>query len=662
MKNKLLLLITGTVLAMTLSCKDDDPESNKDSNKEPSLLVSPSANYIVFNHDGQKATSDGEDIGLSFKVETNQNDWDVSSDQNWLTVTKVSIARYFSLSANPVLTTSAPQPAKVTVTAGNATPIIINVQQIGQDPALIVTPDNRTIVFSVTGKSATSDDIPITPTFAVVTNEGTWDAKSNKDWVKVVKEGNTFSLSTDANNIDAPNPDAFVTVTGVAAEPVVISVTQSTEFFLQIDPRPITNMEVVEFNTEKQTSTIRITWGEPLSGSINSLVRYKRRSTGEPIEEIVANSQTQTTLTDVGNRFNHPDDILYVSTVIGGVQEDIETLTKEEQLAQFLATGSRVENTVYDGSATQITFSYINQEKVFRLTGKDEEGNRTYTSNRVADLSPARQNTSLKAIFKDNQTGTIDGNYSLTQNTIIGTFDFNTATGNCNLQYTVKNNTGNYTVNETLVPKTTPLEKDVVKPFGDMRATIPGDNNTELANVSYDFGGLSDGMIARNSRMWITGETTANGESIYSKSFTIDIHEPMIVTRIISVPMTITALDDVFTGFNVVKLEIWGVAELDDSKLGNAAYWEDNVDPSGTFKADWEYLGLYEVERLDKRTGWTQDDQTVLSNEGYHIVIDGSKVPVRYLRIFNREHIPWNNRPVPWGFAEMSIFGYPQQK
>ena len=95
------------------------------------------------------------------------------------------------------------------------------------------------------------------------------------------------------------------------------------------------------------------------------------------------------------------------------------------------------------------------------------ERNNWYASNRVADLSPARQNTSLQAIFKDNQTGIVGGNYILTQNDITGNFDFNAATGNFNLQYTVKNNTGNYTVNKTLVPKTTTIEMEVAKPFGD---------------------------------------------------------------------------------------------------------------------------------------------------------------------------------------------------
>jgi len=659
MKNKFLLLIAGSVLALTLSCKDDDPESEKESNKEPSLMVNPSANFIVFNHDGQSASSNGEAISLSFKVETNQSDWDVESDQQWLTVTKMAIARYFSLSANPVLTTTSPLPAKVTVTAGNATPIIINVQQIGQEPALIVTPDNRTLVFSVTGKSATSDDIPITPTFAVVSNEGTWDAKSNKDWLKVVKEGNTFSLSTDANNIDSPNAEAIVTVTGLDAEPVVITVAQSTEFFLQIDPRPVTNLEVVEFNPESNTSTVKLTFGEPLEGSIETLVRYKKRSNGEEVELSVSNTQNTIELSDAGNRFNNPDDILYVSTVMDGGQENIETLTQEQQIVQFLASGARIENTFYEGSATQFTFSYINQEKIFQLTGTDEDGNRTYVSSRVADLSPSRQNTSLQAIFKDNQTGIVVGNYILTQNDITGNFDYNAETENFNLQYTVMNNTGNYTVNETLVPKTTPLEKEVTKPFGDMRAIIPGDNNTQQDDRIYSFAGLSDGIIERNNRMWVSGASIENGESFNSKSITIDIHRPTILTRIISVPMRFTALADVFTGYNVVKLELWGVAELDASKLDDDAYWEDNEDPAGTFKADWEYLGLYEVERLDKRTGWTEDDQTALSNEGYHIVITGSKVPVRYIRIFNREHIPWRNT-ISWGFAEMSIFGYPQ--
>ena len=556
------------------------------------------------------------------------------------------------MSANPLQTTASPVPAKVTVTAGNATPVIINVQQLGQDPSLIVTPDDRTILFSFTGKSATSEDIPINPTFAVASNETTWDAQSNRDWLKVTKEGNTFTLTADANNMDTPNADATVTVTGVDATPVVFTVKQATEMFLQIDPRPVTSMEVVTFNTSTKLSTVKLTFGDALEGSIETLIRYKKGSNGEVVELSVANTQNTIEVSDVGNRFNNVDDILQISTVIDAGQETIETLTKEEQLALSLASGTRIENTVYEGSPTQFTFTYVNQEKMFRLNGKDEEGKRVYESTRVADLSPARRNTSFQMIFADEQTGAVSGYYSRGENIdnpIEGNFNVDPATGNITMQYTVQNTTGDYTVNETLVPKTTPLETTVAKPFGDMRAIIPGDNNTQLNADAYGFWRLSDNEITYNTG-WVALDQS-------SLSITIDIHQATKLTRMITWPYTSSAANInafLYAGWNIMKYEMWGTAELDESKLQDAAYWEDADDPAGTFKEDWVDLGIHEVERLDKRDASAQEIND-RGNDGNHFIIPESAGPVRYIRIYNRSDVA---NPAQYFLAELSFFGY----
>ena len=654
MMKKFFVLVTTSVLALTMSCKEnEDPETIL---KDPTLTIDPPSKLIVIDHQGQSALlEDGEEIGpiFSFRVSTNQDDWDVESNQEWLTVRKVSM--YFRLDVNPVLSSVAPPPAKITITAGAASPVTLNVQQMGQDPSLIVMPSPEAIIFSASGKSATSDNVPFTTTFTVASNEPTWDVVSDQEWLKVTKDGKTFTLTAAANNIDTPNPEALVTVSGVEAEPVVISVTQSTEFFLQIDPRPVSNIEIVEFNPSTQTSTLRITWGEAISGSINSLVRYKGRSNGEPIELIVPNSQTQTTLTDVGNRFNHSDDILNVSTVIGGEQEDIETRTKEEQLIQFLASGTRVESTVYEGSSTQFTFTYANQEKMFRMKGRDEKGDRVYESLRVADFSPLRLNTALQIIVTGEQTGNVSGQYTMPQNTIDGGFTFVPSSGNVSLQYTVKTTTGNYSVTETLVPKTTPIEIEAPKPFTDVRASIPGDNTTNYGG--YPFENLWDG---RTYPPVNSGWLSAASSSL--KSITISLQQPMILTRMIAYPHIISGgggVPQIYDDCNVMKLEIWGAANLDETKLSDEEYWADSNEP-GTFKDEWVYLGLHEVLRLDKRAGAIEEAQTILATDGHHFLFPESAVPVKYIRIFNREFVPWASIPNCWGFGELSFFGYEQ--
>lgn len=126
MKNQFVKLVavalTGATMAWSMSCNNDNDDPKKPK-EDPTLSVTPNA-AVEFNSDG---TTSGE---TTFAVETNQSKWEAKSDKTWLTVTPNEAAKTFVLSAKRNEFTEQ-KVAKVTITAGDAEPVTINVTQKG---------------------------------------------------------------------------------------------------------------------------------------------------------------------------------------------------------------------------------------------------------------------------------------------------------------------------------------------------------------------------------------------------------------------------------------------------------------------------------------------------------------------------------------------------
>ena len=95
---------------------------NKSETPTPSLSLSSTA-AIAFTTAAEASEY------KTITVTTNQSSWDAESDQAWCKVDKNIAAKTFTVSAQPNTSTEAPTPGKVTVTAGDATPVVIDVTQ-----------------------------------------------------------------------------------------------------------------------------------------------------------------------------------------------------------------------------------------------------------------------------------------------------------------------------------------------------------------------------------------------------------------------------------------------------------------------------------------------------------------------------------------------------
>ena len=100
--------------------------------EEEYLRVTPSVTEMEFSADGKTAIAGENEINPEFTIETNQASWDAvaSPSGSWLSVSKS--ASGFTLSAEENSGADDRGPVTVTVTAGEADPVIITVTQAGK--------------------------------------------------------------------------------------------------------------------------------------------------------------------------------------------------------------------------------------------------------------------------------------------------------------------------------------------------------------------------------------------------------------------------------------------------------------------------------------------------------------------------------------------------
>jgi hypothetical protein len=214
-------------------------------------------------------------------------------------------------------------------------------------------------------------------------------------------------------------------------------------------------------------------------------------------------------------------------------------------------------------------------------------------------------------------------------------------------------------ISDTVRYTTTPyFEKEIEKPFLDYRLHIPYDN-ISLYSTRFPIENMWDGIVGfvNNGYMVQSGEP--------GLSFTFDLRKVAKLSRMIVWPrLQIDQWWTVYRNANIMSFEMWGIDKIDPAKLANRDYWLDDVSappgkvvPAYTFKDDWTYLGLHNIERLDK-LGASSSDIRQRGIDGHMLDIPIEADPVRYIRIFVRENT--DGSPPPNNFysiGEISFFG-----
>ncbi|MDD4193484.1 MAG: DUF4998 domain-containing protein [Mangrovibacterium sp.] len=228
--------------------------------------------------------------------------------------------------------------------------------------------------------------------------------------------------------------------------------------------RDVSSLNVVSFDSNTKSATVRINWATAVASGSGTIVRYKKFTTGEEVELTVGSAETQTVLTDVGNRLNNDDDMIWLSSLYRP-DKSIDTFRSEEfktQIVSFLASGKRMEYTVA-GVAGAVT-SFSNLEKYVWIPLAVRDRVTVYDCNRFGNfgaytdftlnqfrLNMSEDNTALISGFSYANSSTLS--YTIVSTDKVSSFD--PASGKLVLNYKrIIASTGNSTVvEEQLIPR-----------------------------------------------------------------------------------------------------------------------------------------------------------------------------------------------------------------
>ena len=184
MKRKsFLMLLTGMFAISSgalVGCNDDD-----DVNKKNSLSVTP-ASAIEFK------AGDNQDVVLT--VKTDAKSWAFEKNGEWIVAKQDGDKLTVNAQAN---TTESVRPGRITITAGNAEPVNINVNQKGLEVGEIVlsiSPSDP-IGFEATGNKAVE--------LTVTTNAPDWTFSYPEEWMTAEKQGDKLTVNAKDNTGDA---------------------------------------------------------------------------------------------------------------------------------------------------------------------------------------------------------------------------------------------------------------------------------------------------------------------------------------------------------------------------------------------------------------------------------------------------------------------------
>ena len=253
--------------------------------KKETNKLSVSLDNIIFY------TSDTGDKHI--EITTDAPGWDATSNASWLQLRKQGHTLIVSVSATS--SQVVPLVAEITITAGNALPVIITVTQGGAN-YLLVSP--AALTFSSYELSS--------QTVTVTTNAPGWHASCDVVWITLANNNNLLTV-TASPNVTATPRYATITVTG-GSQVRTILVTQSSPEYLSINPTSIAFSATETSSKAVTVTTNALIWNATASDSwlhigksaniltITPLSNNTSTSTRSAVVVVTAGSATPVTL------------------------------------------------------------------------------------------------------------------------------------------------------------------------------------------------------------------------------------------------------------------------------------------------------------------------------------------------------------------------------
>lgn len=196
-------LLLGVTAIIAAGCGKGSEESGS---PDPTLSISPEGTGIEFTKKGESVT---------YTVTTNQSNWDAVSNKTWCSCSISKEDKTFTLTAVDPGAGTAFDPATITVTAGDATPITFTAEMTNK---ISLTPSDRLVEFSATAVESYI--------FTIDTDNVKWNVKSDNTWCVVTRLANGFRLTANLYSNLTTERTAKVTVTDGDRDPVIIDVKQ----------------------------------------------------------------------------------------------------------------------------------------------------------------------------------------------------------------------------------------------------------------------------------------------------------------------------------------------------------------------------------------------------------------------------------------------------
>ena len=224
-------LIALLIIFLTACEKGNGGKQEED---KPTLNVDPYYSTITFSNDGKKVTYNGVDVHPTFDVTTNQDSWYATVNpeaSDWCKLEKSASSFTVSVPLEPFA--AMPEPATVTVTAGDALPITFSVKWAEKERSGIsIDPEIRgSISFSYDGRKLFMEGNEISSEFTVSAPQGaTWGVrlKPSKSWCTYEKSGdNTFRLKAINNHRPLSPEPVEVTLFSSITSDITFTVTQN---------------------------------------------------------------------------------------------------------------------------------------------------------------------------------------------------------------------------------------------------------------------------------------------------------------------------------------------------------------------------------------------------------------------------------------------------
>lgn len=268
MKKHLWMLLAGALAISStgfVSCKDSE-----EVDKQNTLSVKPMSD-ISFKADGN------EDVVLT--VETDAESWSVEKS-DWITTVKEGNTLKVNAQAN---TSESLRPGRITISAGNAQPVRINVTQDALEEGEIVlgvTPSDP-LAFEAAGNQAVK--------LTVTTNAPDWSFTYPEEWMTASKEGNTLTVNALDNEGDA-RVGQIVVSTSEGEKSVKIAVTQKAGDGASGEVEAVTGslssadelkIEFPAENPQAVVKTLTFTLEKAVSSDVQVMINFDERRVEE---------------------------------------------------------------------------------------------------------------------------------------------------------------------------------------------------------------------------------------------------------------------------------------------------------------------------------------------------------------------------------------------